>query len=277
MQIQSDMHSQLTLPSIPYVFNNFGTLPRLKTVNEDVQIRALIDGKKIIVTEASIRRDIHLQDAEGTTCLPNDTIFEELARIGTVASAIICLLTIKSSTFPMFVNHQLGDMSYHKKIFVTPSLTKKVFANMKKEGKGFSGIITPLFKNMMVQAPEEVGKGSEVLNLEKAKTTQAKEIVSIKKRVKKLKKKKKSRTLGLKKLWKIGTTARVESSEDKESLGDHDEEIASINETQRRMNKEEMFGVNDLDGDEVIVDVTASENVEQSTKAAEKELQLLLK
>nr|GEV88812.1 hypothetical protein [Tanacetum cinerariifolium] len=45
-------------------------------------MRALIDGKKIIVTEASIRRDIQLQDAEGTACLPNDTIFEELARMG---------------------------------------------------------------------------------------------------------------------------------------------------------------------------------------------------
>nr|GEX50027.1 hypothetical protein [Tanacetum cinerariifolium] len=36
----------------------------VKTVNEDVQIQALIDGKKIIVTEASIRRDLQLQDAE---------------------------------------------------------------------------------------------------------------------------------------------------------------------------------------------------------------------
>nr|GEX49490.1 hypothetical protein [Tanacetum cinerariifolium] len=39
------------------------------------------DGKKIIVNEASIRRDLRLDDAEGTTCLPNATIFEELARM----------------------------------------------------------------------------------------------------------------------------------------------------------------------------------------------------
>nr|GFA40780.1 hypothetical protein [Tanacetum cinerariifolium] len=110
-------------------------------------IRALIDGKKIIVTEAFIRRDLQLQDAEGTACLPNDAIFEELARMRFVQ---------------VFVNHQLGDMSHHKKIFVTPSLTKKVFANMKREEKGFSCIITPLFETMMVQAPEEVGEGLEV-------------------------------------------------------------------------------------------------------------------
>nr|GFA64021.1 hypothetical protein [Tanacetum cinerariifolium] len=199
----------------------------------------------------------------------------------------------------VFVNHQLGDMSHHKKIFVTPSLTKKVFANMKREEKGFSRIITHLFETMMVQAPEEVVKGlkvpidthhtpivtqpsssqpqikqksrrsqrkeTKVLDLEKAKTTQAKEIGDLKKRVKKLERKKKSRTLGLKRLWKIGSTTRVESSEDKESLGDQedaskqgmmidnidqDEEIALVDESQGRINEEEMFRVNDLDGDQ---------------------------
>ncbi|GJT98037.1 hypothetical protein Tco_1093555 [Tanacetum coccineum] len=47
-------------------------------------------------------------------------------------------------------------------IYVTPSHTKKVFANMKREGKGFSGRVTPLFQTMMVQAPEELGEGSEI-------------------------------------------------------------------------------------------------------------------
>nr|GFD19564.1 hypothetical protein [Tanacetum cinerariifolium] len=40
------------------------------------------------------------------------------------------------------------------------------------------------------------------------------------------------------------------------------------------MNEEDMYGVNDLDGDEVIVDVTAGKNVEQSTKVAEKEVSI---
>nr|GEY52375.1 hypothetical protein [Tanacetum cinerariifolium] len=206
----------------------FWDYAKVKTVNEDVLIQALIDGKKIIVTEASIRCDLQLQDAESTACLPNDTIFEELARMGTIASTIICLANnqkfnfskyildnmvknlearVKIFMFPrfvqVFVNHQLGDISHHKKIFVTPSLTKKVFANIKREGKEFSRIITHLFETMMVQASEEVGEGSK-----------------------------------------------------------------------GRMNEEEMFGVNDLDGDEVIVDATASEDVEQSTKFAEKEVSI---
>nr|GEV13880.1 ribonuclease H-like domain-containing protein [Tanacetum cinerariifolium] len=48
-----------------------------------------------------------------------------------------------------------------KDIFATPFITKKVFANMKKVGTGFSGEVTSLFANMLVQALEEV-----VLDLE---------------------------------------------------------------------------------------------------------------
>nr|GEW29461.1 hypothetical protein [Tanacetum cinerariifolium] len=54
----------------------------VKTVNEDVQLLAPVDGKKVIINEASIRRDLRLDDAEGTTCLPNAAIFEELGRMG---------------------------------------------------------------------------------------------------------------------------------------------------------------------------------------------------
>ncbi|GJW17314.1 putative reverse transcriptase, RNA-dependent DNA polymerase [Tanacetum coccineum] len=48
----------------------------------EVQLQALVDGKKIIVTEASIRSDLQLDDAEGMDCLPNAIIFEELTRMG---------------------------------------------------------------------------------------------------------------------------------------------------------------------------------------------------
>nr|GFB37211.1 hypothetical protein [Tanacetum cinerariifolium] len=62
--------------------------------------------------------------------------------------------------FPRFVqliiNHQLGDMAHHKEIFDTPLLIKKVFANMKRVGTGFSRGVTLLFDNMLVQAPKEV-------------------------------------------------------------------------------------------------------------------------
>nr|GEX30492.1 hypothetical protein [Tanacetum cinerariifolium] len=249
---------------------------KVKTVNEDVQIRALIDGKKIIVTEASIRHDLQLQDAKGTTSLPNDTIFEELARMGFVQ---------------VFVNHQLGDMSHHKKIFVTPSFTKKVFANMKREGKGFSGIITPLFETIMVQALEKVGE--EEANIkeetevphtkpqteESVPTTsneplpngedrmQLTELMNLCTNLQK-------QVLDLEKA-KIGQAKEIEDASKQGRMIDNidqNEAITLVDETQRRMNKEEMFKVNDLDGDEIIMDATAGEKVDQSTKVAEKEV-----
>nr|GEV77209.1 ribonuclease H-like domain-containing protein [Tanacetum cinerariifolium] len=55
---------------------------KIKTVNDDVQLQALIDGKKVVITEASIRHDLKLNDAKGTSCLHNVMIFKELARIG---------------------------------------------------------------------------------------------------------------------------------------------------------------------------------------------------
>nr|GEX29828.1 hypothetical protein [Tanacetum cinerariifolium] len=131
-------------------YRQFWTFAKVKIVNDDVRLEALVDGKKVIVNEASIRRDIRLDDAEGTPCLPNDDIFEELARIGaktttcnefssTMASAIICLANNQKFNFSKYI------------------LENMVYANMKRVGTGFSGVITPLFKTMMVQAPKEVG------------------------------------------------------------------------------------------------------------------------
>nr|GEU95939.1 uncharacterized mitochondrial protein AtMg00810-like [Tanacetum cinerariifolium] len=55
---------------------------QVKIINEDVRLQALVDGKKVIVNEASIRCDLRLDDAEGTAYLPNTAIFKELARMG---------------------------------------------------------------------------------------------------------------------------------------------------------------------------------------------------
>ncbi|GJZ45940.1 hypothetical protein Tco_0593536 [Tanacetum coccineum] len=111
----------------------------------------------------------------------------------------------------------------------------------------------------------------KVLDLEKIKTTQANEIASLKKRVKKLEQKKRSRTYELKRLRKVGATARVESSGDEENLGedaskqerrinaiDADEDITLVS-VQDDTDKE-MFDVGTLNGKEVFV-VGKNENV----------------
>ncbi|GJR71123.1 hypothetical protein Tco_0083488 [Tanacetum coccineum] len=60
----------------------------------------------------------------------------------------------------VFFEKQLKGMSNHRRIYVTPSHTKKIFGNMRRLEKGFSGRETPLFPTMMVQAQEEMGEGS---------------------------------------------------------------------------------------------------------------------
>ncbi|GKF50869.1 hypothetical protein Tco_0147336, partial [Tanacetum coccineum] len=101
-----------------------------------------------------------------------------------------------------------------------------------------------------------------VLDLETTKTTQANEIASLKRRVKKLEKKDRSRTHGLKRLYKVGLTARVESSRDEESLGEDaskqgrinaigaNEDITLVND----QDNASMFDVNTLTGDEVLAE-----------------------
>ncbi|GJT66405.1 putative ribonuclease H-like domain-containing protein [Tanacetum coccineum] len=405
-----------------------------KTINEEVQLHALVDGKKIIVTESIVRRDLQLEDAEGIDCLPNSTIFEELTRMGskttawnefssTMASVIICLATNQKFNFSkyifesmalnldnlfgkflmyprfvqVFLEQQLDDMLSHKRIYNEPSHTKKIFRNMRRVGKGFFGRVTPLFLTMVVQNQQEFGEGStiptdphhtptitqpstsqpqktqkprkpkrkdtqvpqpsgltdivadeavhkelgdslvrvattvssleaehdsgggprcqetmgdtiaqtrfknvskhsndsllargntlrsdedslklkelmelctnlqqRVLDLEKTKTTQQNEIASLKRRVKKLEQKKRSRTHGLKRLHKVGIFRRVESSGDEEDLGedaskqgrsinaiDADEDISLVNVQDDDDN--EMFDVDALNDEEVFV------------------------
>nr|GEW08868.1 hypothetical protein [Tanacetum cinerariifolium] len=199
-------------------------MAKVKTINDEVRIQALIDEKRVNIKESSIRRTLKLDDAEGTSCLANVEIFDGLAKMGykklsekltfykaffspqwkflihtilqclsakttswnefssIMASAIICLATnqkfnflryillslvknieagVPFFMFPRFVqlliDHQLGNMSHHKDIYDNPSLTKKVFANIKRVGTIFSEVVTSLFDTMLVPAAEEVG------------------------------------------------------------------------------------------------------------------------
>ncbi|GKG20885.1 hypothetical protein Tco_0380686, partial [Tanacetum coccineum] len=52
------------------------------TVNKERQIQALVDKKKVIISEMSTRSDLKLDDAKGTDCLPTAIIFAELERMG---------------------------------------------------------------------------------------------------------------------------------------------------------------------------------------------------
>nr|GEU35409.1 hypothetical protein [Tanacetum cinerariifolium] len=191
--------------------------------NDVTRLQALVDRKKVVITEAAIKDILHLDDAEGVDCLPNEEIFTELARMGyekpstkltfykaffsiqwkflihtilqlisakrtswnefssAIASAVICLSTGRkfnfskythvdsSSKFYMYprfiqliIQNQLGELSTHTIKYTSPGLTQKVFANMRRVGKRFSGVEMPLFKGMLVAGePKEQGDAEE--------------------------------------------------------------------------------------------------------------------
>ncbi|GJR29487.1 hypothetical protein Tco_1105719 [Tanacetum coccineum] len=284
---------QVPLSHTSYI-EQFWATAKVKTVNDVRQIQALIDKKKLIITETSIRSDLHLEDKGGTNCLPSATIFEELARMGaksttwnefssTMASLIICLATNqKFNLFKYIFDAMLGDMSHHKKIYVNPSHTKKFFANMKKEGKDFSRRITPLFDTMMVQASEEVGEDSDhptdsnqIPIVDQPSTSSLP------------KKKQKSKRKQRKEVEVAHDEAEHEESvlDLEKAKSDQAIEIASLNKRVDKLEKRRKFRTtglkrlkkfgaatriessNDiLDDDEMFVDATTSEKNEQCTK-----------
>nr|GEV12911.1 hypothetical protein [Tanacetum cinerariifolium] len=52
------------------------------STNDVVRLQALIDKRKVIITEDAVRQALRLDDAKSIDCLPNEEIFAELARMG---------------------------------------------------------------------------------------------------------------------------------------------------------------------------------------------------
>nr|GEU43909.1 retrovirus-related Pol polyprotein from transposon TNT 1-94 [Tanacetum cinerariifolium] len=152
----------------------FWTTIAVKKVNDIMRLQALVDKKKVVVTEATIRDALCLDDAEGVECLPNEEIFAKLARIGyeKPSTKLTFYMAFFSShlvwnvdspskfyMYPRFlqlmIRKQVGDLLTHIAKYTSPALTQKVFANMRWVGKGFSGVETPLFEGMIVEQQVE--------------------------------------------------------------------------------------------------------------------------
>ncbi|GKD87442.1 hypothetical protein Tco_1358596 [Tanacetum coccineum] len=136
---------------------------KAKIINGEQQIQALVEKKNVIITETSIRSDLKLDDAEGIDCLPTASIFTELERIGAKTIVWNEFSSTMASVIIFFLDKQVEGMTRHKEVYVTPYHTKKVFANIKRPGKGFSRRVTPLFPIMMIQASKDMGEDSATL------------------------------------------------------------------------------------------------------------------
>nr|GEY60134.1 xylulose kinase-1 [Tanacetum cinerariifolium] len=78
---ESSIKYALTVNPNIYVscIKQFWTIVAVKKVNDVIRLQALVDMKKVVVTEATIREALHLDDAEGVECLSNEEIFAEFA------------------------------------------------------------------------------------------------------------------------------------------------------------------------------------------------------
>nr|GEW36177.1 hypothetical protein [Tanacetum cinerariifolium] len=182
---------------------------KAKTVNGERQLQALVDGKKMIITESTIRRDLQLEDVEvlivylmlsslNNLHLWDDVVNEEmdgsLKRAATTATSL--------------------DADQDKgNIFKTQSKETPNEPGSQGASSGGGLRCQEAIGDTAAQTKSERLQ-QRVLDLETTNTTQAMEIESLKRRVKKLEKKKRSRTHGLKRLYKVGLSARVESFED---------------------------------------------------------------
>ncbi|GKB89217.1 hypothetical protein Tco_0961489 [Tanacetum coccineum] len=80
----SSIHHALTIrpPIYTSYIEQFWNTARSQTVNDVKQINATVDSKAVVVTEASIRSSLLFNDADGTACLTNEAIFQNLALMG---------------------------------------------------------------------------------------------------------------------------------------------------------------------------------------------------
>ncbi|GKA71361.1 putative ribonuclease H-like domain-containing protein [Tanacetum coccineum] len=86
-------------------------------------ISATIDRRvKVLVSEASIRRHLKLEDSEGIATLPNAEIFEQLAQIGYITDSDS--LTFKKGVYSL--GHDEGSLSLHDLMILCTTLAKKV-------------------------------------------------------------------------------------------------------------------------------------------------------
>nr|GEX99951.1 hypothetical protein [Tanacetum cinerariifolium] len=175
----------------------------VKKVNDVVKLRALIDEKRVVVTEDVIRQSLHLDDADGVECLPNEEIFYRTCTHGLLEAA-----------------SQVDDAEKEDDVEVPAAPTSPSFT-IKPSPPPQDLITTPQQAQPTIPLQEQPTDTSEssmtllntlmktcatlsqkVSQLEQDNISQALEILKLKKRVKKLENKRRSRSSGLKRLKK---------------------------------------------------------------------------
>nr|GFA87257.1 hypothetical protein [Tanacetum cinerariifolium] len=139
----------------------FSTSVAVKKVNDVTRLQALVDKKEVIITEATIREALHLDDAEGVECFPNEEIFAELAIMGyeKPSTKITFYKAFFSSQWKFLIQTILQCMSAKRTSWNEFSSSMTYAVNCLSSGKGFFGVETLLFKGMIVE--QQVAEGAD--------------------------------------------------------------------------------------------------------------------
>nr|GEW62801.1 hypothetical protein [Tanacetum cinerariifolium] len=175
----------------------------VKSSNDVTRLQALVDKKRVVVTEAAIRDALHLDDAEGVDCLPNEEIFTELARIGKGCLGVETplfegMLVAREPEEQGDVEEQ-GNEEEQGNDDNTAEEPKTAFP---EDAANDQPILSPTPLTPPTQQPQD------------DKVAQDLEIIKLKTRVKKLEKTNKAETLKLRRLRKVGTSQRVDTFDD---------------------------------------------------------------
>nr|GEV22100.1 hypothetical protein [Tanacetum cinerariifolium] len=174
---------------------------KAKNINGEAQIHVKVDGKKVIIFEATIRRDLKFEDEGRVDFLSNEKKQNPRKQRRQ---------DLKETEPSGPIDEALNEENVPAQSNDSPLLR----VNTLRSGEDTLKI------NKLMELCTKLSE--RFLNLETKKIAQAKEISSLKRRVKRLEKKKKLRTYGLTRLYKIGLSARVESSAEEQSFDEDD-------------------------------------------------------
>nr|GEZ40104.1 copia protein [Tanacetum cinerariifolium] len=237
----------LTINPTIYIscIKQFWSTAMTKTINEEVQIHARVDGKEIVITESSVRRDLQLAYKEVSKSKGNEFS-------STMASAVICLATNQKFNFLKLIFDSMirnldnvTDEAVHKEL--GDRLVRVATTSSSLEAEQDSSNRT---KTQSKEKPNEPSfQGTDSSGGPRCQET----------------------------MWDTTSQTRVESSRDEEILGEDaskqgrridaiasDDDITLVNDDDN-----EMFDVDMLGGEEMFVPGQDKNVVEEVVDAAQ--------
>nr|GEX67669.1 hypothetical protein [Tanacetum cinerariifolium] len=184
----------------------------VKHLGDVTRLQALVDKKRIVITEEVVREILQLNDAEGVICLPNDQIFVGLARMGyeKPSTKLTFYKAFFSTQWKFFIHTILDSLSAKRTSWneFSSAMASALICLSSEQvvADAVQPPPLPYYHHLLVEG------------LENANAAQQLEIVKLKARVKKLEKLNKVKSSKLRRLRKVGTSQRVESLDDVENV-----------------------------------------------------------